>query len=446
MSASELAAAPASAAGDEASEGYPSARIAWASAGVLMMMYALSFMDRQVVSLLVADLRRDLGVNDFQVSLLQGFAFALLYSVLGVPFGMAADRFPRRNVILVGVLVWATAATACGLAHGYGQLLFARTLVGAGEAALGPAAYSMLSELFPKRRLTLALSVYAVGAQIGSEASLALGGLIVHAAEHGVMLPVLGLTPAWRFAFLVTGAPGLVLAFAIFLIPEPRRRGGDVHAPWGEVLAFMRARRSFFACQFTGFSLVIAMAYARLAWAPSYLGRHFGWRIDKIGLVLSAFNLVTGIVCLIGAGALVDRLFRRYRDAHFRFYAVGSLVLMICGPLSFLAPNPWIFFLLSVANALWLGMAGVGASAIQVVTPAAFRGRISAIYLMVISIVGLTLGPAMVGLFTERLFHDPAKLHLSLATTLALLSPIALAAFALGLKPMRRAVATLSGG
>ncbi|MDB5445899.1 MAG: transporter [Phenylobacterium sp.] len=424
---------------------YPSAWVAWSSVGVLLLMYALSFMDRQVVSLLVGDLRRDLGVDDFQISLLQGFAFALLYSVLGVPFGMAVDRFPRRNVILFGVLVWASAATACGLAHSYGQLLFARSLVGAGEAALAPAAYSMLSELLPKRRLTLALSVYAVGAQFGSEASLALGGLIVHAAEHGVMLPVLGLVPAWRFAFLVTGAPGLVLAFAIFLIPEPRRRTVPGGAPWSEVLAFMRARWGFFACQFVGFAMVIGLAYARLAWAPAYLGRHFGWPIDKIGLVLSAFNLVTGVVCLTASGAIVDFLFHRgFRDAHFRFYVVGSVVLMVAGPLSFLAPNPWIFFLLSVANAMWLGMAGVGASAVQLVTPAEYRGRISAIYLMVISIIGLTLGPSMVGLLTDRVFHDPAKLHLSLATTFAVLSPIALVAFALGLKPMRRAVAAAS--
>jgi MFS family permease len=426
---------------DETEADFPPARVGWTAVGVLLLLYALAFIDRQVISLLVADLRHDLGVSDFQISLLQGFAFAVFYSVLGLPFGMAVDRWPRRNVICIGVLIWAVAATACGLAQTYPQLLIARMFVGAGEAALAPAAYSMLSELFPRKRLTFALSVYAIGALLGAEASLAIGALLVHYAERGITVPLLGELPAWRFAFIATGLPGLVLAFFIFVIPEPvRRRAGEVAATWADVARFMLARWRFFACHFIGFGAVMALAYARMSWNPTYLARRFHWPIDQIGITLAAFGFVTGVIAFLFSGAFVDRMVARgIKDAHFRFYVAGSGVLLIAGGLSFLSPTPLFFFLPMGVCAIWLGMAAIAPSAIQLVTPPELRGRVSAVYLLAVGMIGMTVGPAIVGLLTDLAFKDPARIHLSLATTFVSLSLIAGVAFALGLKPMRRA-------
>lgn len=426
---------------DERDSDFPPARVGWTAVGVLLLLYGLAFIDRQVISLLVADLRRDLGISDFQISLLQGFAFAVFYALMGLPFGMAVDRLPRRNVICFGVLIWATAAVCCGLAQTYPQLLMARMFVGAGEAALAPAAYSMLSELFPRKRLTFALSVYAIGALLGAEASLAIGGLLVHYAEQGVTVPILGELPAWRFAFIVTGAPGLLLAFFIYVIPEPTRRlAGSTAATWTDVFRFMAARWGFFACHFIGFGAVMALAYARLSWAPAYLARRFHWPIDQIGITLAAFGFVTGVIAFLFSGAFVDRMVRRgVKDAHFRFYAVGSGVLLVAGGLSFLAPEPLFYFIPMGLCAVWLGMAAIAPSAIQLVTPPELRGRVSAVYLLSVGMIGMTLGPAMVGLLTDLAFKDPAKIHLSLAATFGSLSLIAGIAFALGLKPMRRA-------
>lgn len=429
-------------------EGYPPASRAWSAVLVLLLLYGLAFVDRQVISLLVGDLRRDLGVSDFQISLLQGFAFALFYAILGLPFGVAVDRFSRRRVICTGVLIWASAATACGFARTYPELFLARMLVGAGEAALAPAAYSILSEFFPPKRLTFALSVYAIGALLGAEASLAIGAVLVHYAESGVTLPILGELPAWRFAFIMTGAPGLLLAFLIFVIPEPAHRAAKAQAAtWSDVARFMLARWRFFGCHFAGFGAIMALAYARGSWSPSFLMRRFHWPIDQVGLTLAAFGFVTGVIGFLFSGALVDRMVRGgVRNAHFRFYVVGAAVLLTAGSLAFLAPLPLFFFAPMAACAVWLNMAAVAPSAIQLVTPPELRGRVSAVYLLVVGLIGMTVGPAMVGLLTDQVFADPDRIHLSLATTFGILGAIALVAFSLGLKPMSEAFARSEEG
>lgn len=423
-------------------ESYPAPRIAWTAVGVLLLLYALALIDRQIIALMVGPIRADLGISDTQIGLLQGFAFALLYALFGLPLGLAVDRLSRRRVIFAGVLVWALAATACGLARDYPELLAARVLVGAGEAALAPAAYSMLSDLFPKKRLTLALGVFAVGAQLGASSSLAIGGLIVEAAKHGVTLPLLGHVSGWRFGFLATGAPGVLLAFLIFLVPEPARRGTAAsRGTWRELFDFFVANRRFFACHFVGFGCVMAMAYSRLAWLPAYFTRHFGWPIGQTGLVLALFGFVTGALSLPVTGAIVDRWYGRgILDAHMRFYVYGAIAVTVTGAACFLMPDPILFFALSAIATIPLGMAAIAAGAIQIVTPPTLRGRMSAIYLLFTGLFALTVGPGIVGLFTDFVFRDDGLIHLSLAASALTLGPIATIAFILGLAPMRRAV------
>lgn len=422
---------------------FPAASVAWTATGVMVVLFALSYLDRQIISLMVGPIRQEFGLGDFQIGLLQGFAFALLYAVCGLPLGMAVDRYSRRKVIFWGVIVWSAASTACGLARSYEELLLARFFVGAGEAALAPAAYSILADMFPKRRLTFALSVFMLGALAGAELSLAIGGFILKAAAEGVTLPLLGHLSAWRFAFVVTGLPGFVLAFLIFAVPEPMRATDDSDAPapgWKDVFGFMAPRWAFFACHFIGFSSVMALVYARLAWSPTFLMRRFDWKVADAGVALAGFGLAFGTVALLTGGMIVDRMVQRgWSDAHFRYYVVGGLVMTFGGAAAYLMPDPVSFFVLYVAPSFFLGMGAIGASAIQMVTPAAMRGRVSAIYLLVVSLVGMTLGPAAVGFLTDRVFADPTAIHLSLSAMFAVLGSIATIAFFLGLRPMRDA-------
>jgi MFS family permease len=426
------------------SAGSPTRTAAWTAVFVLAVLYGLAFVDRQIISLLVAPIRQDLGISDFQISLLQGFSFALLYALGGLPLGFAADRWPRRWVIFGGVFIWALAATACGLVHGFGQLLAARVLVGMGEAALAPAAYSILADMFPARRLTFALAVYAVGASAGSSMSLVWGAAAIHWFEHGLTLPLVGHLRSWQAAFVVTGAPGLLVAFLIFAIPEPkrahRRAMGD--GSWSEMFGFMGGRWRFFACHITGFACILTLAYASLYWGPTFLARHYGWPITQVALVLAGFNFVTGSFGLMLGGRVVDALQHRgLTDAHFRYYAVATGLLIFIGAGAFWAPWPWLYFVLAGLAAIPMNMAAVGASGIQIVTPPALRGRVSALYLMISSLMAMTLGPSTVAFFTDSVFHRDAAIGASMSATVLIYAPIALLAFTLGLGPMRSAVA-----
>jgi MFS family permease len=222
----------------------PSPAYAWFVVGVLLLAYTLSFIDRMILSLLVGPIRADLGISDTQMSLLMGFAFAIFYSLLGVPLGWLADRGNRKALIVGGVAAWSLMTAVCGLARGYGGLFLARIGVGVGEATLSPAAYSMLGDYFPRERLGRAMAVYSIGVPLGSGVALVAGAFVVRFVTEGapVPLPLLGALEPWRLAFLIVGLPGLLVAALIALaIREPARRGpGAAAAGPGEFTAWWR--------------------------------------------------------------------------------------------------------------------------------------------------------------------------------------------------------------
>ena len=203
-------------------------RRAWYAVGVLMLLYVCSFADRQILSLLVAPIKRDFGMSNTQIGLLQGLAFAILYTTLGLPLGWLADRMSRRRIIAFGVFFWSLAATACGMAANATQLFLARVGVGVGEATLSPSAYSLITDYFKPEKLGRAFGIYNMGITIGSGVALIAGGLVVSwvsTAGESFTLPIVGTVRAWQMVFIVTGAPGLLLCLLMFTVPEPPRRG-----------------------------------------------------------------------------------------------------------------------------------------------------------------------------------------------------------------------------
>lgn len=429
---------------DGVAQTYPRPAVAWGSVAVLMLLFTMAYLDRQIISLMVAPIRAEFAIGDFEISLLQGFAFAVLYAVCGLPLGMAVDRFPRRFIILGGVLIWSLATMACAFAQTFGHLLAARVLVGAGEAALAPAAYSLLADLFPKRRLTFALSVFMLGALFGAEGSLAIGGTILHQAAGGVTLPMIGEMPAWRFAFLAVGTPGIVIAFAALLLHEPVRHkvAAGTAGGWGEVFRFMSTRKLFFFVQLLGFASVMALVYARFAWNPTFLMRSYGWSVEQASYTLAIFGFVTGVPALLLGGRIVDMVFERgMTDAHFRYYVAGGVILAICGGAAYVAPAPGWFLAAMVLPTLPLSMGAIGASAVQLVTPQHLRGRVSAIYLLAVGLIGMTAGPAIVGAMTDYVFADPDSLGLAMSITYVTVGALIAILFLIGMPAMRKAVA-----
>ncbi|MEO8453216.1 MAG: MFS transporter, partial [Gemmatimonadota bacterium] len=233
-------------------------RAPWYLLGVLTLAYTFSFIDRQILNLLVAPIRRDLALTDFDMSLLQGFAFAIFYTLLGIPLGRLADRTDRRRLVAAGIALWSIMTVVCGAARTYGQLFVARIGVGVGEAALSPAAYSLIADSFPRERLGRAASIYNFGVHFGSALALIVGGAIVQQVSGPglIDLPLIGQIHRWQIVFWAVGLPGLLVALLALTIREPARapRKESEQTSFREVVAHIADRRGFYAAHFIGFS------------------------------------------------------------------------------------------------------------------------------------------------------------------------------------------------
>ena len=412
-----------------------------------MLLYSLALLDRQVLTLMVGPIKQDLRISDFQVGVLQGLVFALFYGVAGIPIGWLADRWPRRPVIWAGVTVWGLAASACGLATSFAGLVIARLGVGAGEAALAPAANSMLADLFPARRLSLAISVLSVGSNIGNGLAIGLGGAVVSFAQHGgaLHLPWLGELRPWQFVFLVTGAPGLVLATLIFTVREPERRmrvesegPPDFRRTW----AFMARNRAFFTSHFLGYGLYSIAAWAFLSWLPTYMVRSFGWPIQRVSIPLALIVAIGGGLGPLLTGALVDRLFSRGRtDAHLRVFAVIALAMGLTGAVAFQLHDPLVFLLLALPIVCVMTLAPVATACLQIVSPNQMRGQINAVFLLIMNGIGIAVGPPLVGALTDFVLRDEARLGDAISIVFLAITPLSALALWLGGQPLRACVA-----
>jgi MFS family permease len=410
MSLAEAPDAETSVDGPGAAGPYPSSAAAWYAVFVLLLMFMLSFTDRQIIALLVEPLHKDLGLTDLQLSLLQGFAFGLLNVFAGLFLGWATDRLSRRLLILGGVIAWSISCTMSGLARGFGDLFVGRVGIGVGEAALGPAAGSMLSDLFPREKLTLALGVFTLGANLGITLSFTLGGVIIGLLAGRVYhLPGLGVLHAWQLTFILVGLPGLLLWPLLLTLPEPARRGrltrdGRFLKP---LLGLLARWPKLFACHFVGFSLNSVLGFAMMGWAPALLTRHYGWAPAMIGPALGITIGVCGISGSISGGLIADHFFRRgVHDIHFRLQAIYYALMVPLAALLWLAPTAPAF-LATFGAIYFLSASSVpqGATALQLVAPNELRGRLSSSAGLVGSILGFS-GPVLVALITQKVLHD----------------------------------------
>lgn len=396
----------------------PSARYAWYVVGVLCLAYVFALLDRQVLSLLVAPMRADLGLSDTQVSLLQGFSFAVLYAAFGLLLGRLADTGNRRALIGGGMALWSGFTTACGLAQRYWQLLVLRMGVGLGEATLAPAAYSLLADYFPAERRATGFSVFSMGIYVGVGLASVLGGLVVQYSVGGgaPVLPLLGALRPWQLVFVAIGLPGLLVALLLVTVREPRRHGEAPAVPLRAVVAHARAHLATFASVILGISLISLANYGAAAWMPSVFIRDHGWSIARAGVFQGIVAGVGGAIGIVAGGAIADRMERRgRRDAYPRVAAVTALLLLPCGTVYLVMPTG----VLAGAAFVPLGLLaavpfGVGPAAVQQLVPPTMRGQAIAVYLFLINLIGLGAGPTAVALLTDHWFRDDRAVNLSL--------------------------------
>ncbi len=439
-------------------EEYPSAAQAGYTLAVLLVACVLAYVDRQILNLLVGAIRHDLGISDFQMSLLQGMAFALFFVILGLPIGRLADYHNRTRIIVIGITLWSLMTAACGLAKSFGTLFLARVGVGIGEAALSPAAYSILSDSFRPERLARAMGIYAMGITIGGGLAYMVGARAIDLVSRvpATSPPFIGTLKPWQLSFLLVGLSGLAVSLLVLTLKEPRRKGVTLDhsgievtgTTMRDVFRFLVARRKSYAPIYLGVSLIAILANGYLNWYPTFLIRTFHWPVRDVGLYFGLIYLTCGMAGALGGALFSEQLSRRrYTDANLRVIAVVAASLLVPAAVGPLMPTGMLALAVSAPTVFLLNAhVGVSTAALQLVTPNRMRALMSATFLLTVQLVGMALGTSCVALLTDFVFRNDLSLRYSLAVVAVAVCPLAAVICGRGLKHYRLAVQEASGG
>jgi MFS family permease len=438
---------------------YPNPKYSWYVVIVLFLAYTSSFVDRIIMSLLVEPIKRDLALSDTQFSLLHGFAFAIFYTLMGLPLGRLADRKNRRRIISVGILLWSLMTAVCGLAKTFGHLFLARIGVGVGEATLSPAAYSMISDYFPKEKRSVPISMYSMGVFFGGGIAFILGGYIVHLTSDAadIVLPLIGTIRPWQLTFFVVALPGILVVLLMTTVREPLRR--DVASLSDNMesqsddqsiratLAFVMRHKRIYGSVLLGFALLATASYGFFTWTPSFLIRTYGWEASSAGYSFGLLVLILGTGGTLLGGVLADRALAKGKlDANMRIAMYAGAGTLIFGCIAPLMPNAPLALLFLAPTVISIGFpVGLAPAALNFITPNQLRGQVIALYLFAVNLIGLGFGPTIVAVITDYGFGDPAAVRYSLAIFAIVVSASAMLSLVWGMAAYRTRAEAMLG-
>lgn len=439
-------------------EPWPSPGQAWYGVFVLALGLMMTYLDRGILSLLVEPIKRDLHINDTQMSLLMGFAFVCFYLLVALPIARLVDYKSRRAILGVGTAIWSLTTTISGLTRTFGQLFLCRVGSGVGAACSSPASFSMLADLFPREKLPRAFAVLFFGMFLGEGIALIVGGTLagLFMRLSPVTLPVIGMLHGWQLTLIVIGLPGLLVAALMATVQEPARRGRTAASgvdaarspkrpPVKDVLAFIWKNAGVFVPMFASMGISAMMGFGIRSWAPSFYVRTFHWTIVRYGLVQGLLSLTIMPIGAFTGSLMAERLARKgYDDANMRTVFIGQL-LALPGMILFpLMPTAALSIVLSTAFTFFLFWTNAPMNAaLQIVTPNQMRGQVTALFLFVFNVIGFGLGPTIVALFTDYLFHSDRMLGRSMAVATLALGSLTAVIMWFGVKPYGRAMAQL---
>jgi predicted MFS family arabinose efflux permease len=360
---------------------------------LLLLAYIFNFLDRQILGILAQPIKNDLQLTDTQFGAVGGLAFALLYSVLGIPLAYLADKTSRSGVVAGALAVWSAFTALCGTAQGYAQLFLYRLGVGIGEAGGVAPSYALIADYFPPERRARALAIFSLGVPLGLSMGTLIGAYIAHAIN-------------WRAAFLVMGIAGIALAPVLrFVVRDVPRSAGPTtaQAPLASVFPMLARKPAFWLLAF-GASFSSLCGYGLALWTPSVLIRSFGLDLLQTGNFFASLVFIGGCTGVFAGGVLADRLGAADRGWYAKLPAIAWLITAPLFVAGLFAPSLWLAWpLLLIPNALNILWLGPVTTAVQHLVPQPMRATASASFLLINNLVGLGVGPLLMGRISDAL-------------------------------------------
>ena len=426
-------------------EDWPSEKKGWYVTFVFLFAFIFSLIDRQILNLLVIPIQNDLLLSDTQISLLQGFAFVITYVLLSVPIGRLVDKFNRIKIMISGVVVWSITTFTCGLSRNFYELLFARMGVGAGEAALSPAAWSVLADYFRPERLSFPISIYLMGPYLGAGLAMILGAYVLDltSGREAIYIPLIGSLAPWQITFIIVSLPGIIITGLLLSVKEPKRKNIKSNSEkipnWSEVISFMLLNKRIYTSLHIATPFLVIMLYGLQAWSPTILVRVYDWELSDAGRVYGLIALFFGSTGVI-SGPFLSKVLKNL--------SISSSSLKVCvlgvslaGISISLLPfqNDSFYALICIAIASFcipLPLALV-TTIMQEVTPNPMRGVVNGMYVVSTNVIGLAIGPFLVAFGTDYIFNDPNLIAYSLSLVAVIVAPIGSILFCIGIKEYR---------
>ena len=426
-------------------EDWPSEKKGWYVTFVFLFAFIFSLIDRQILNLLVIPIQNDLLLSDTQISLLQGFAFVITYVLLSVPIGRLVDKFNRIKIMISGVVVWSITTFTCGLSRNFYELLFARMGVGAGEAALSPAAWSVLADYFRPERLSFPISIYLMGPYLGAGLAMILGAYVLDltSGREAIYIPLIGSLAPWQITFIIVSLPGIIITGLLLTVKEPKRKNIKSNLEkipnWSEVISFMLLNKRIYTSLHIATPFLVIMLYGLQAWSPTILVRVYDWELSDAGRVYGLIALFFGSTGVI-SGPFLSKVLKNL--------SISSSSLKVCvlgvslaGISISLLPfqNDSFYALICIAIASFcipLPLALV-TTIMQEVTPNPMRGVVNGMYVVSTNVIGLAIGPFLVAFGTDYIFNDPNLIAYSLSLVAVIVAPIGSILFCIGIKEYR---------
>jgi MFS family permease len=423
---------------------YPGKRtLTWAV--ILFFLASITaVMDRKIISLLVDPMRHDLHITDVQIGILQGAAFAICYSLGGIPLGFAADRYSRSRLMVAGIAMWSIATIFSGMASGFLALSLCRIFVGLGEATLSPSVVSLIGDLAPPARRGRLIAIFLMGQSIANGLSILLVGLVLAAVPSGLfgLMPQVSHLVPWRTAFWVAGGIGVVIAFLLLTLREPARRGDAgarrVTSSVADTVRYFRDNFSTLLPFYLGFSGATTVMYGLTAWGPTLLIRQYGMTAGQVGAILGPLIIATSVIGSLAGGFLADWLSHKGSVARMSVMPL-TVGVMLPGALAPFMPNAALAVLMvGISSGTFVLVGTLHLANLQDLVPAQMRGVGAALTNMFGGMVGFSVGPLVIAAGSTLLSADGKRIGESMAIVTIPILALASIAYYMSYRAHRR--------